>query len=103
MGIRGPSMQRVLSFQGRVRGDDRLYLRTIHPGTCKVEPEEHYDLATDPNMAGELMKSRPEQAEPLNAVSADRKLKYAGYPGGAPDPLQTKAARGPVPHCDPER
>ena len=54
-------------------------------------------------MTNDLMPTAPERAGPLKQALADWALEYAEYPGAAPDPLQSKAARGPVIYSDPVR
>lgn len=93
--------QGVHSFQRAVRMGDLLYIRTLHPGTYKVEPEELYDLGNDPNLTTNLMPQVPERAEPLKAVLSDWWHQYAGFPGASPDPIQEVLQRGPVLYSDP--
>jgi arylsulfatase A-like enzyme len=93
----------VHSFQRAVRMGDLIYIRTLHPGTYKVNPEELYDIASDPNLTQDLMATAPQRAAPLKLVLSDWWHEYAGAPGAPPDPIQTALQRGPVLYSDPER
>lgn len=93
--------QGVHSFQRAVRMGELLYIRTLHPGTYKVEPEELYDLGDDPNLTRNLMPLAPERALPLKAALSDWWHQYAGFPGASPDPMQGVLRRGPVLYSDP--
>ncbi len=95
--------QGVHSFQRAVRMGDLYYIRTLHPGTYKVNPEELYDLRVDPHLTRDLMLTEPWRAVPLKAVLADWWHEYAGSPGAAPDPMQSVLQRGPVLYLHPER
>jgi arylsulfatase A-like enzyme len=95
--------QGVHSFQRAVRMGDLLYIRTLHPGTYKVNPEELYDVARDPHLTRDLMPTESARAVPLKAALSDWWHDYAGVPGAAPDPLQAALQRGPVLYSDPER
>ncbi|MCB2128052.1 MAG: sulfatase [Rhodobacteraceae bacterium] len=95
--------QGVHSFQRAVRKGDMIYQRTFHPGTYRVNMEELFDLAADPNMEHDLMPTQPERAGPLKALLSDWWHAHAGKPGAAPDPMQSAIARGPVIYSDPER
>lgn len=95
--------QGVHTFQRAVRMGSMLYLRTLHPGTFPLNPEELYDLAADPNLTRDLMPSQPERAAPLKVALNDWWHQHAGFPGAAPDPMQQHLARGPVLYSDPVR
>ena len=93
--------QGVHTFQRAVRMGDLLYLRTLHPGTYRVDPEELYDVAADPYLTENLMQTAPERAEPLRSALAQWWYEHAGQPGSEPDPLQGAVHRGPVLYYDP--
>ncbi len=95
--------QGVHTFQRAVRKGDMLYIRTLHPGTYKADPEMLYDLAVDPHMTNDLMATQPERAAPLKANLADWWYQYAGTPTSGPDKLQQNVQRGPVLYSEPER
>lgn len=94
--------QGVHTFQRAVRKGDLLYIRTLHPGTYKAEPEALYDLAKDPHMTRDLMPEQPELAAPLKADLADWWFEYAGRPTSEPDKMQQNLTRGPVLYSNPE-
>ena len=95
--------QGVHTFQRAVRKGDMLYIRTLHPGTYKADPEALYDLSVDPHMTEDLMPTQPERAAPLKAHLADWWHSHAGRPTSGPDKLQQNVHRGPVLYSDPER
>ena len=94
--------QGVHTFQRAVRKGDLLYIRTLHPGTYKADPEALYDLSVDPHMTKDLMPDQPERAAPLKAHLADWWFEYAGRPTSNPDKMQQNLTRGPVLYSDPE-
>lgn len=95
--------QGVHTFQRAVRQGDLLYIRTLHPGTYKIDPEVLYDLSVDPHMEHDIMSDQPERADPLKASLADWWHEYAGQPTSEPDKLQQNVRRGPVLYSEPER
>ncbi|MDA8357433.1 MAG: sulfatase [Actinomycetota bacterium] len=43
------------TYQRAVRTADHLYVRTLHPGCWRLEPEQLYDIEADPHMTRDLL------------------------------------------------
>ena len=93
----------VHSFQRAVRTPDLLYIRTLHPGSYRVDPEELYEIERDPRMTRNLMAEQPARAADLKVMLSDWWHTYAGAPGAPVDPMQAALERGPVLYTDPKR
>jgi arylsulfatase A-like enzyme len=91
------------TFQRAVRTRTHLYVRTLHTGCIRTEPEELFDMAADPFETASILDQRPDVAEKLRAAQSDWWHRYAGWPGAPRDPMQIALGEGPTLYTDPTR
>jgi arylsulfatase A-like enzyme len=91
------------TYQRAVRTRDHMYIRTYHPGACKVEWEELFDVTNDRHLTRDLLKEQPDLAAQMRTHLSEWWHTYAGRPGALPDPMQTTLQTGPVYYNDPGR
>ena len=62
---------------------------------CPLEPIELYDMKEDPNMTGNLAKSRPDIVQKMDHLLMEWLHEQAGQPSQQPDPLPLVVETGP--------
>lgn len=90
------------TYQRAVRTQDYFYIRTLHPGCIKTEPEQLYKVSADPHLTRNILSREAGTAEAMKAHLAEWWHTYAGAPGAQPDPMQAALAVGPSLYAKPE-
>lgn len=91
------------TYQRAVRTADFLYVRTLHTGCFRTEPEELFHVTSDPHLTRNVLGEYPDLVKRLQAAQSDWWHRYAGAAGAPPDPMQATLGEGPVLYTQPER
>lgn len=88
------------TYQRAVRTADHLYIKTIHPGSFRAEPEQLFNVTADPYLTRDLSGSEPALLNQLRQLLAEWVAKHA--PGGV-DPMGACINEGPTLYSQPVR
>lgn len=91
------------TFQRAVRTRDHLYIRTLHPGCFRTEPEQLFHVSRDPYLTNDILAQNPAIADAMKAQLFDWWHRLAGAPDAFPDPMQTALDEGPTLYNHPAR
>lgn len=84
------------TYQRSVRTQDHLYVRTLHPGCWRLEPEQLYEISTDPHMTNDLFFDQPALASEMSALFEEWRDKWTTMAGPDPDPMIAKRYESPA-------
>jgi hypothetical protein len=84
------------SYQRAVRTRNHLYVRTLHPGCFRSEPEQLFDITEDPYLTRNVLAESPGVADRAKVLLSEWWHEHAGFPGTFPDPMQTTLDVGPT-------
>lgn len=85
-----------------MRTPDYFYIRTLHPGCIKTEPEQLYRVSSDPHLTRNILSAEGQTAQAMKAHLAEWWYTYAGFPGASLDPMQAALKTGPSLYAQPE-
>ncbi len=86
------------TYQRAVRTADYLYMRTLHPGCFRAEPEQLFHVSADPFLTRNLIEAEPHRAAELRAALDAWVESHA--PNGI-DPMRANLQHGPTLYAQP--
>lgn len=86
------------TYQRAVRTAHHLYIRTLHPGCFRAEPEQLFNVSEDPFLTHDLLAAEPERVAEMRDTLANWVKSRAGERG---DPMQACLQQGPTLYAQP--
>ncbi len=84
------------TYQRAVRTPHHLYIRTLHPGCFRIEPEQLYDMDRDPHLTENLVAHNSSIAQECRSHLEQWLGVYSAGPLSFGDPMQNRRYESPT-------